>query len=208
MDDWKKLRKQQRINLIELRKTVSKQDHRNWSEAITASLQQGFPVLQKSCIGLYWPVHGEYDPRPAMEYFLKFGASLALPIVTNKHEPLSFHKWWPDAPTKKGAYNISIPDNTEPAVIDAAIIPMVGFDQQGYRLGYGSGFFDRTLAASKLRPLVIGIAFELLHLNSINPQSHDIPMDFIITEAGIYQSTETDLTLISTEECALKNAVK
>ncbi|MDP1557977.1 MAG: 5-formyltetrahydrofolate cyclo-ligase [Nitrosomonas sp.] len=208
MDDWKKLRKQQRTHLIARRAAVTEKDFHHWGEAITASLQQGFPVLQKSSIGLYWPIQGEYDPRPAMNCFLQCGATLALPTVINKHSPLYFSQWWPDAPLKKGAFNIPVPDNTAPVAIDAVIMPMVGFDRQGYRLGYGSGLFDRTLAAMNPQPLVIGIAFELLYLDSVNPQPHDIPMEFIVTEAGIYQSTKKGLVLISTAECALKNAAR
>jgi 5-formyltetrahydrofolate cyclo-ligase len=78
---------------------------------------------------------------------------------------------------------------------------MLGFDQKGFRLGYGSGYFDRTLAEIKPYPLVIGIAFELSRLNSVYPQSHDIPMDFVITEAGIHQTTNNELKLITPDEC-------
>jgi 5-formyltetrahydrofolate cyclo-ligase len=79
---------------------------------------------------------------------------------------------------------------------------MIGFDQRGFRLGYGGGYFDRTLAAISPRPLAIGVAFEMARLPDLRPQPHDIPMDFIVTEAGIYRTTGTRLALISTEECA------
>ncbi|MDQ3187248.1 MAG: 5-formyltetrahydrofolate cyclo-ligase, partial [Pseudomonadota bacterium] len=151
---------------------------------------------------------GEYDPRPAVDYLRERGATLALPEIVNKHEPLRFRKWWQEAPMKIGAYDIPIPDNTAPVTVRAVITPMIGFDQLGFRLGYGGGFFDRTLVAIDPRPLVIGVAFEILRLNSVHPQPHDIPMDFIVTEAGIYRVTVTGLELISTEECAVKNASK
>ena len=107
---------------------------------------------------------------------------------------------------KLGAYGIPVPDNTEPVNIDIVLIPMVGFDQQGYRLGYGSGYYDRTLAISEPCPLVIGIAFEMFRLDSVYPQAHDIPMDFIITETGIYQTKENKLISISTEKCAAETS--
>lgn len=198
MNDWQAWRKQQRSQLLAHRKTITKKDHHLWSHAISTSLQQGFPELQKSCIGIYWPIHGEFDPRPTGDYFFRQGATLALPEVTNKQTPLSFLKWWPEAPMKKGAYGIPTPDGTEHVTIDVIMIPMLGFDQQGYRLGYGSGYFDRTLAAIRPRPLVIGLAFEMSRLSSVHPQSHDIPMDFIVTEAGIYQNVKNALIAIKT----------
>jgi 5,10-methenyltetrahydrofolate synthetase len=143
-----------------------------------------------------------------MDFFEKHGATLAIPEVTKKDAPLCFRRWWREAPMKKGAYGIPVPDNTEQVIIDAALIPMVGFDQQGYRLGYGSGYYDRTLASSHPCPLVIGIAFEMFRLDSVHPQVHDIPMDFIVTEAGIYQTIEKKLISISTDKCKAKNNLR
>ncbi len=208
MNDWQKWRKLQRANLVARREAIAENDRAFWSTAITLLLQQKFTILRKSIIGCYHPIRGEYDPRPAMDYFEKHGATLAIPEVTKKDAPLSFRKWWGEAPMKKGAYGIPVPDNTEQVNIDAALIPMVGFDQQGYRLGYGSGYYDRTLASSNPCPLVIGIAFEMFRLDSVHPQAHDIPMDFIITEAGIYQTIENKLISISTEVCKAKNNLR
>jgi 5-formyltetrahydrofolate cyclo-ligase len=67
----------------------------------------------------------------------------------------------------------------------ALLVPLVGFDEQGYRLGYGGGYYDRTLAASKPRPLAIGLGYEFGRLATIHPQPHDAPMDAIVTEAGV-----------------------
>jgi len=134
-----------------------------------------------------------------MDFFRQHGATLALPEVVNEAQgnnvPLHFRKWWPQAPMKTGAYAIPVPDNTELVTPDALIMPMLGFDQQGYRLGYGGGYFDRTLAALKPRPLAIGVAFEILRLDSVHPQPHDIAMDFVVTEAGVYQATASGLIL-------------
>ena len=70
---------------------------------------------------------------------------------------------------------------------DSVLVPMLGFDDAGYRLGYGGGFFDRTLAELESRPIVIGIAYEIAHLDTIHPQPHDIPVDWVVTERGIYR---------------------
>lgn len=204
MNDWKKWRKLLRTNLVAQREAITEKDHKFWSAAITLSLQEGFSILKKNIVGSYLPIRGEYDPRPAIDYFGEHGATIAMPEVIKKDAPLCFRKWWHGAPMKKGAYGIPVPDNTEQVIIDIVLIPMVGFDQQGYRLGYGSGYYDRTLAAINPCPLVIGIAFEMFRLDSVHPQSHDIPMDFIITEAGIYQIIEKKLISISTENCMSK----
>ncbi|MDF0678605.1 MAG: 5-formyltetrahydrofolate cyclo-ligase [Nitrosomonas sp.] len=94
---------------------------------------------------------------------------------------------------KKDIYGIPFPDNTRGITVDSIIIPLLGFDEQGYRLGYGSGYFDRTLAAMSPRPLAIGVAFEILRLPTIHPQQHDIPMDYIVTEQSILHRTDTGL---------------
>jgi 5-formyltetrahydrofolate cyclo-ligase len=103
---------------------------------------------------------------------------------------------------KTGVYDIPVPDNTDPITVEALIIPMIGFDELGFRLGYGGGFFDRTLVAMNPRPLAIGVGFEILRLNDVHPQPHDIPMDFIVTEAGIHQVTPSGLQRLSAHECA------
>ena len=108
---------------------------------------------------------------------------------------------------KIGAYDIPVPDNTDRVTVRAMVIPMIGFDKQGFRLGYGSGYFDRTLVAIMPRPLAIGVAFEILRVDTLHPQPHDVPMDFIVTEAGIYRSTINGLELISAETCAAESVL-
>ncbi|SFI19057.1 5-formyltetrahydrofolate cyclo-ligase [Nitrosomonas sp. Nm34] len=208
MNNWREWRKQQRADLIARRKQTPEAERTLWSEAITTSLIQAFPALQQSHVGCYSPFQGEYDPAQVMTYLYACGATLALPEVMGPHQPLKFRKWWPQAPMRKDAYGIAIPHDTEEVIIDAIIIPMVAFDSQGYRLGYGSGFFDRTLAAINPRPLTIGIAFEVLHLPTIYPHEHDIAMDYVITEKTIYYLTDHTLQSISRETCAIRNALK
>lgn len=187
MENLSEWRKHQRKQLIAAREAISDDVHQQWSRAISDSLKQGFPQLQKMTIGIYWPFRGEYDPRPIAQYFRQQGATLALPEIISKNEPLCFREWLPDAPMKNGAYDIPVPVEARAVKIDAAIIPMVGFDQQGYRLGYGSGYFDRTLATFQPQPLTIGIAFEIQRLANIYPQPHDIAMHYVVTEAGIFR---------------------
>jgi 5,10-methenyltetrahydrofolate synthetase len=197
MNDWREWRKQRRTELVALREAIPEADSQHWNSMISESLKQGFPELQSMVVGFCWPHRGEYDPRPYMKFLHESGATLAFPEVVSRFEPLRFRKWWPGAPMKTGAYGIPIPENEVFVEIGAAVIPMIGFDKRGFRLGYGGGFFDRTLAGASPRPLAIGVAFEILAMDNVHPQSHDIPMDFIVTEAGIYRTMETGLERIS-----------
>ena len=86
-----------------------------------------------------------------------------------------------------GVLDIPYPVASAEVVPEAVLLPMNGWDMQGYRLGYGGGFFDRTLASLAKRPLTIGVTYEFAKLDTIHPQSWDIPMDYVVTERGVYR---------------------
>ncbi len=197
-------RKRVRVELIARRAAVSTDERREWNRQITALLEAAFPLLGGMALGFCWPYKGEFDARFAIRHFRARGARAALPAVAAKYGPLQFRKWWPGAPLVPGVYGIPVPDGTELVVPDAAIVPMAGFDEQGYRLGYGGGYFDRTLAAAAPRPLAIGVGFEMARLPTIYPQPHDIAMDFIVTEAGIHAVSGARLTCIAADECGVR----
>jgi len=201
---WPQLRewrKRMRARLIAQRMELTATQRREWGRAISASLDAGFPLLAGMAVAFCWPYKGEFDARFAMRRFRERGATTALPVVAAKASPLEFRRWWPGVALKRGAYDIPEPDGTEFVVPDAAFVPMNGFDQQGYRLGYGGGYFDRTLAAAAPRPLAIGVAFEFARLPSIWPQPHDIAMDFVVTEAGLHAVANGRLRRVAAEEC-------
>ena len=196
--DWRKL---ERAALIAKRTAAPPDQLRAWNNAMTGFITNGFPLLAGMTIGFCWPFKSEFDARFAIRHFRDRGATAALPAVVAKAHPLQFRKWWPGAPMTPGVYDIPVPDGTEIRIPDAAIVPMIGFDAAGYRLGYGGGYFDRTLAAVLPRPLAIGVAFELDRLQTIHPQPHDIPMDFVVTEAGLHAVIEGRLTLVDAANC-------
>jgi len=183
-DDVKQWRKAERARLLALREAMAADERRAHNETITRRLIDGFPQLAGMTVGFYWPLRGEFDARIAMLHLRKLGARTALPVVVQKGAPLQFRLWWPGAPTTVGVYDLPVPE-TEVVVPQALLMPPIGFDAQCYRLGYGGGFFDRTLAAMSPQPLKIGVAFELSRIATIRPQPHDIPMDLVITERGI-----------------------
>lgn len=196
-DSIKQWRKEQRTELLARRVAVATDQRRAWTEAITASLLEGFPFLNRLVLGCYWPFQGEFDPRFAIHRLRESGARAALPVVLQKSAPLQFREWWPGVSTTRGVFNLPIPDSTEVLTPQALLIPPIGFDSRGYRLGYGGGYFDRTLATMAPQPLKIGVAFELSRISTIQPQPHDIPMDFIVTEIGIHFVGQTGLELIT-----------
>ena len=204
MKDWTEIkawRKARRSELIARRAALDREMRRHWNERITELLEQSFPMLAGMVVGFCWPYKGEFDARFAIRYWRQRGATAVLPEVVAKGSPLRFRKWWPGAPMAPGIYDIPVPAGTEILLPDAAVVPMTGFDTQGYRLGYGGGYFDRTLAALAPRPLAIGVSYELLRLETIFPQPHDIPMDFVVTEAAVYAADSGSLTPLDIARC-------
>jgi len=205
MENWNEIkawRKARRAELIAARTAFAPAERKTWSERITALLEAHFAFPPGAVIGFCWPYKDEFDARFVIRRWRDGGAITALPEVVEKAGPLQFRKWWPGVPMRPGVYGIPVPDGTEVVLPDAAVVPMNGFDEQGYRLGYGGGYFDRTLAALDRRVLAIGVGFEALRLPTIHPQPHDIPMDFVATEAGIYRAGGGKLALLSAAECA------
>jgi len=193
-------RKSVRKELLARRTEIDEAKREQWNEAITQSVLACFPFLGTMTVGFYWPYMGEPDGRFAVRHFRKQGAVAALPMVANKGEPLRFLEWWPGAPMRKGVFDIPFPSNTRQVHPRALLIAPVGFDAAGYRLGYGGGYYDRTLATMPLQPLKIALAFEVSRVGTIHPQPHDIPMDFIITERGVHHVGRNRLDLIEDTE--------
>jgi 5-formyltetrahydrofolate cyclo-ligase len=145
-----------------------------------------FGGTKAQVFSFYWPIKGEPDLRPLMTRFHNEGFLIALPIVEVKAAPLVFRRWTPDTRMQRGDWNIPVPPpEAEEIVPDLSLAPLVGWTADGYRLGYGGGYFDRTLAALSPRPFTIGIGFQSAQLKTIFPQSHDIPLNAIVTEEGL-----------------------
>jgi 5,10-methenyltetrahydrofolate synthetase len=172
--------------LVARREALGEAERKAMNERITSHLLDGFEVPADAVVGFCWPYRAEFDARFAVRRWRDAGAIAALPEVVAKGSPLVFRKWWPGAPMRSGVYDIPVPDRTEVVMPDIAVVPMNGFDGCGYRLGYGGGFFDRTLAHAEPRPVAVGVSYEALRLDTIFPQPHDVPMDFVVTEAGVY----------------------
>lgn len=178
-EDVRLWRKAKREALIALRLALPPETRTTASADITGQLQ-ALLATHPQCLGFYWPFRGEYDPRPLVRTLHEKGIKLALPVVVAKAQPLIFRPWWPGIKMAHGVWQISIPAEGDPVEPDTLLVPLVGFDADRYRLGYGGGFYDRTIAAMTHRPRAIGIGFQCGRLRTIHPQPYDIPMDEIV----------------------------
>jgi 5-formyltetrahydrofolate cyclo-ligase len=180
-------RKAERERLIAARSAIPDAARAKAQAAIEAALEARLPPGACALVGGYWPIRGEVDPLPYLIRVLAAGAAAALPAVVARGEPLQFRPWTPEAAMASGPWDILHPAEGPPVTPAALLIPLVGFDAAGHRLGYGGGYYDRTLAALRPRPLALGLGFELGRLASVRPEPHDHPMDLIITEAGVVE---------------------
>jgi 5-formyltetrahydrofolate cyclo-ligase len=178
-------RRSERQRLLALRTAVPPAQRRQWGKAIEARLCGLLNEQPAIILGVYWPFQGEYDPRPLVDWRMAQGSTVALPAVIDKKGPLEYRAWRPGEPLVDGVWNIPVPEKRHLVIPHAVLAPVVGFDRQCFRLGYGGGYFDRTLAALAPPPLAIGVGFELSLMETIYPQPFDIPMDVIVTEAQI-----------------------
>jgi 5-formyltetrahydrofolate cyclo-ligase len=158
-------------------------------EAAEKAAKHGMRLLEDTSndavIGLYSPIGDELDPRFLGHDLEKAGFQLALPIVEGKNAPLIFKRWGHGDPLTKGAFGILEPEDNAPTIIpDILIVPLLAYDEDCYRLGWGGGFYDRTIAKySAIK--AFGLAYAAQIIDELPRESHDIPLHGVITETGI-----------------------
>ena len=179
-----------RRQLVERRLALSPQRHAELSAAVCAQLAQHFAPLAAQRVAFCWPVKNEADLLPLIADWIVAGDPgfmALLPVVVDAGRALAFRAWRPGDPLVADRYGIPTPTHGDFVAPQALLLPVNGFDSAGYRLGYGGGFFDRTLAALDPPPLAIGVGFELSRVDSIDPQPHDQRLDAMVTEAGVWR---------------------
>lgn len=181
---WVAWRQAERRRLIAARLAMPAAVRRECARLICAALDRLLPELGGSVVAAYWPIRGEPDLRAWIGSIRSRGARCALPVVVARGEPLVFREWRADARLVPGVWNIPEPADGETLVPQVVIAPVVGYDRHGYRLGYGGGYYDRTLAACAPRPFAIGVGYHAAALAGFEPQPHDVPMDAIVDERG------------------------
>jgi 5-formyltetrahydrofolate cyclo-ligase len=147
-------------------------------------------------IGAYWPIKGEFDPLPALFRWQEAGMEsdamaasrhrkIGLPVINKITRTLTFHRWYPGCPMEEDAYGIPKPKETEVVVPTLLFVPCVGYGPGGYRLGYGGGFYDRTLSELTPKPYTVGLGYTLGFVPELEPEPHDIPLDAILNDNGV-----------------------
>ena len=198
-------RKSERERLIAQRVALSQEALIELRIAIDSHLETALHHWQGGIAAFCWPYQNEYDARFLMHSLRRRGVRTALPVVVALRQPLIFRLWQPGDSLNAGVYGIPYPVAGDAVTPDIVLVPMNGFDAGGYRLGYGGGFFDRTLAAllegGSTLPVVIGAAYEQARMATVYPQPYDIPMDYVVTERGAYHRTAQGLVFPAEWTC-------
>ena len=161
MEDVAAWRHARRTELIARRMAIPAQQRAAWSTSIADHLIAALAGVTLGVLGFYWPIRGEFDPRRVIMTLLEREWRAALPVVVGKDVPLEYRAWTPDTVMERGALGIMAPREGAPVLPDAVLAPVVGYDDNRFRLGNGGGYFDRTLADLDPPPLAIGIGYTL-----------------------------------------------
>lgn len=158
---------------------------RTLSARIIATVEARLDTCQPDSIGAYWPMRGEVDVRALLHQAHERGITVALPQVVEPDLPLRFVRWTPQTALQEDRRGALITGEAEEVTPALLLVPCVGFDARRYRLGYGGGFYDRTLAARPVRSW--GLAYECNRIETFETQAHDLALDAIITEDTVYE---------------------
>ena len=179
--DVARWRKAERSRLIALHCALPPEDRALHTAAIVRRLDEMISGRSNEIVSAYWPIRAEPDLRSWMREACLQGLRLSLPVALELGKPMTFREWRPDSAMARGLWKIPYPAEGPEVWPTTVLAPLVGFDSACYRLGYGGGFFDRTLAAMVRKPVVIGLGYPQLRITTIFLQRHDIPRDWIVT---------------------------
>ena len=179
--DKKALRRQlqaERLSLI---------DRHQRSMQLQEVLRVWLLARREHTIGAYWPIKGEFDALPALYRWTEADPKrrIGLPVVEKETKQLRFHVWYPGCEMEEDAYGIPKPKDTPVFTPTVLLVPCVGFGPKGVRLGYGGGFYDRTLATLAPRPVTVGVAYSHGFVPWLEAEPHDVPLDAIVNDEGL-----------------------
>jgi 5-formyltetrahydrofolate cyclo-ligase len=185
-----------RRRLRQLRASLHRVERAAAERAIVNALGRLHLFRRGARVALYLPMRGEVDLRPAVDAAWQRGTAVYMPRIVNRRRArMTFAAWTPDGPHRRNVYGIEEPalgaGRLEARLLDAVVLPVVGFDRRGNRLGMGAGYYDRALrrrldrARRWQRPRLVGVAFACQELPSIPASPWDVPLDFIVTERGV-----------------------
>ena len=185
--DFAAKRKHLREHALKLRQALPVERREVMTGQLAPHLDALIQTLAPRSLGFCWPYRAEPDLRDWVQAWLTGGSGriAALPVVVERHAPMVFRRWIPGVPMALDRHGIPHPAEGEALVPEVLLVPLNAFDDRGYRLGYGGGYFDRTLAG--MQTIAVGVGFELGRVPDTHPQQYDRPMQWVATEAGVMQ---------------------
>lgn len=155
------------------------------AKAVAGHFLAGAGLNPGDHVAVYWPIRDELDSKPLLTKLMDAGQPVCLPVVLGDGQPLELRLWEEGTPLYPAGFGTLAPPETAPVVEpDVIVMPLLGFDRMGTRLGYGGGYYDRTLGALTKSPRLIGLAFAVQELDRIPREAHDVPLEAVVTEAG------------------------
>ena len=176
----------ERLNLV---------DRLERDEELQGVLRVWLTQREDVTLGAYWAIKGEFDALPALHRWTEGSGHgtgegpprrIGLPVMNRQTKQLRFHQWYPGCPMEEDAYDIPKPKGTDLLMPTLLLVPCVGFGPRGLRLGYGGGFYDRTLAGLEPRPLTVGVGYANGHVPWLEAEPHDVPLDAMLTDEGLH----------------------
>lgn len=187
------IKKQARIEAAAIRKRAAHENPNAGDQLrdqiINYAIQLGLSLPYH--VSAFLPIGSEIDTLPTMRTLTDLGHITALPVVTGKNQPLIFRKWFVGEDLVPGTFGTSEPLSSEPEIIpEVLLVPLLSFDSYGYRLGYGGGFYDRTIEKLErdARVTTVGVAFSAQHVDTVPRGSHDRPLQWIATENQVIRA--------------------
>lgn len=179
-------RQELRRRHIAAREALSTTEHARRSAAIVDHLYGLLAQFTPGMLAFYWPIRAEVDCTSLLPRLVKRGWHACLPFVLERHTAMTFREWTPDSAMVEGKHGIpTVGEGGDTVIPDIVLLPVNAIDRKGYRLGYGGGYFDRTLAVLKPHPYCIGVGFDLAWVDSIRPTAQDFALDAVVTESGV-----------------------
>lgn len=168
-----------------IRAGLSEEDRADAAKAVAQHFFESIAYAPEDVIAGYWRIRDELDCQPILIRLMDSGQKVLLPVVQGDEQPLDLRVWEADAPLYEAGFGTLAPSDLAPrAAPDVVLMPLLGFDNQGTRLGYGGGYYDRTLAVLPKKPMLIGLAFAAQELSFVPREDHDVPLDAVVTENG------------------------
>lgn len=162
------------------------------AQAVAEHLLQHRELWDGQTVAGYWSIRDELDCVPSLNALRKHRVDVVLPVVVGRDQALDLRLWEPGVELVSAGFGTFGPPDTAPrAIPDVLLMPLLAFDKTGTRLGYGGGYYDRTLASLPQKPRLIGLAYAAQELDEIPRLDHDVPLDAVITETGLRMFGDT-----------------